>query len=402
MAGWSDGPGLSRRGVLGAGTGALAALAGCSGVPVLGGNCRLADASGAWPQPGRDAGHTAYVSDDAGPAGPNVAWETTVADASAPRTTGIAVADDVLYAVGVEEAPRGDQEMGLDGFYRVFDAADGARRDDRVGMDAAVVGGPVVARERDLTLFVGRDSEGTHIMEEGHGAESGVLGRNVGGRTVAAPVLAPDGDRVYAAAPGGAVGFALSGEYLFSRGLPGRPRTPPAVDGNAVYIATRGRGLFALDPTTGETKWRDGRFAAGPPVVRDGTVYVRDGSRLRAFETDGNERWTATVDGDLTGPPAVTDGVLVHTDRTTAYARRPDGSQVWQAPVENRPCRQPLATGGRLYVPGAAGVTALDPASGERLWRYAGGVVAPPALAGGALFCPGARGSLVALGACRG
>ena len=400
MEGCSNG-GVTRRGLLGAGATTLAALGGCSGLPVLGGDCRLADVTGAWPQPGRDAGHTAYASDASGPPEPNVAWRTRVADARSPRTVGVAVADGVLYAVGLEQ-PGGDdeRETGLDGFYRTFDAADGARGTDRVGMDSAAVAGPVVARDRSQTLSLGRDDDGTDVRTEPHGDETGVLGRDARGRAVAAPVLAPDGDRVYVAGPGGVVGFALSGALLFGRGLDGRPRSPPAVADGTVYVAAREGGLHALDARSGETRWRDERPAAGPPVVHGGTIYTRDGHRLRAFATDGRERWTAGVPGDWTGPPAVTDGILVHTDRTTSYGRRPDGSLVWRTPVENRPLRQPLAAGERLYVPGATGVTALDPASGERLWRHETGLVASPALVGGALFLPRPDGALAALGEC--
>lgn len=400
MEGWSNG-GVTRRGLLGAGATTLAALGGCSGLPVLGGDCRLADVEGAWAQPGRDAGHTAYAPDASGPAEPTVAWRTSVADARSPRTVGVAVADGVLYAVGVEQPSGGDgNETGLDGFYRSFDAADGAQGADRVGMDSAAVAGPVVARERERTLYLGRDDDGTDVRMEPHGDETGVLGRDAAGRAVAAPVLAPDGDRVYVAGPGGVVGFALSGARLFRRGLDGRPRSPPAAVDGTVYVAARGGGLYALDARSGEPRWHDERPAMGPPVVRDGAVYVRNGHRLRAFATDGSERWTVGVPGDRTGPPAATDGLLVHTSRTTAYGRRPDGSLVWRTAVENRPLRQPLAARGRLYVPGATGVTALDPATGERLWRHGTGLVASPALVGGALFLPRPDGALAALGAC--
>ncbi|MFB6192244.1 MAG: PQQ-binding-like beta-propeller repeat protein [Haloarculaceae archaeon] len=382
---------LTRRSALAA-VPALGGVSGCARLRGPIGDCSLGRVTGSWAQPGGGPGHAGHRPDAAGPPDPGVAWETTVADAGSPRIAGIAVFDGTLYVLGVE---RPDEDP--DGFHRAYDAATGAPAGGGINSDEAVRSPPAVTDGG--VLHAARDDDGTSIAVSGLRREY-PLGREAGGREVAAPAV--DGGRVVAGSlGGGVVSFDMDGGFGWRRTLDGRIRSPVALADGTAYVAAGDGGLHALRLADGTTRWRDDRRAIGPPVAAGGTVTVRDGRRLRAFDPDGTERWTAGAFGDGTSPPAVTGDAVYHVDGTHAYCRRlADGSERWRRPVEAPARRQPLVGDDHLFVPEIGGVTAFALPYGERRWQVDGTPVAAPALVGDALFCPAADGRVRAIGAC--
>lgn len=75
-------------------------------------------------------------------------------------------------------------------------------------------------------------------------------------------------------------------------------------DARHVYITTTARDgqLRALDPRTGDTRWKVTTFdrsavASSATLDRDGRVFLADGTRMRALNTDGQELWRTPIVG---------------------------------------------------------------------------------------------------------
>ncbi len=126
--------------------------------------------------------------------------------------------------------------------------------------------------------------------------------------------------------------------------------SPPGnvkVDHNLVFVGQYfGPPLFAIDKTTGITKWM--YDSAGEPVVWHGSVYVYDGSTLTALdELTGGFEWSVSAPG-LASVPVVSDGVVFLPQF------RPQG--------------------------GAFGGRAFDAATGSPLWTFSGFTACGPDL----------------------
>jgi hypothetical protein len=92
-------------------------------------------------------------------------------------------------------------------------------------------------------------------------------------------------------------------------GPAGKDLTPPATDGDRLYVGSR-EGLHALDPADGHELWcfPIGHGLVAAPVVAGGVVYVagRD-HRLAALEaTSGQELWHYTVERRIEVSPLIT------------------------------------------------------------------------------------------------
>lgn len=149
-------------------------------------------------------------------------------------------------------------------------------------------------------------------------------------------------------------------------------------------FAARRFGTSALDPGTGETRWRtdgDGQTPA-EGVARvagflDGVLYTADGSTLRAYDGDGRLRWSTdrpdAKSGDVTRtycllptPDAVFWGTL-----GSLGAYDPGGSHLWSLDLRGSGAVYPAVSDGRLYVagPGTLLVTSRPGVLGEVVGR---------------------------------
>jgi eukaryotic-like serine/threonine-protein kinase len=143
-------------------------------------------------------------------------------------------------------------------------------------------------------------------------------------------------------------------------------------------------GVAAVDLTTRTQLWRyddpDGR-GHGSPTVAGGVVYVGDSSPVRpgilhALDaTTGTVRWTASLDDMLYSSPAVVDGVVY----------------LGSGNIYSDPAR---------FTPGI--IHAVDAATGTERWRLVlaerGGIVSSPAVVGGVLYVGCDDGHVYALG----
>lgn len=138
--------------------------------------------------------------------------------------------------------------------------------------------------------------------------------------------------------------------------------TPVLQDGTLYAAAFRG-GLHALDPGTGEVRWRHPAEGCSQPVVRAGRVY------------------TTTADRELHILRATDGALLVRTTFQTGAPSRPVVVGTWVM----------VGTGGALAVVSSGTGAVRD------LWTTYDGVSAAPATARGRLFVVSNGGTLHAM-----
>ena len=198
--------------------------------------------------------------------------------------------------------------------------------------------------------------------------------------------------------------------------LPAWSGSTPIVWGDRVFLnVADGPGVFlwCIDRTNGSILWKRllsrgnrqirKQNMSSPSPVTDGTgVWVMTGTGLlKAFDFDGNERWTRDIQRDYgpfgqlygygSSPLLFEDSLFVqvlhgsHTDAPSYLLRisKSDGKTVWR--VERRtaaeqespdayttPTLVRSGTGTEIVVSGADVVTGHDPSSGVELWRAEG------------------------------
>ncbi|WP_135302513.1 outer membrane protein assembly factor BamB family protein [Haloarcula amylovorans] len=103
-----------------------------------------------------------------------------------------------------------------------------------------------------------------------------------------------------------------------------------------------GNATGAPDYGAVATGWRvvgnQGTDIASGPTVGDDTVFVGDGSTVKAYaEADGTQTWTQSVDGSVFGSPTHDDGSLyVATDAGSVYALdASSGTVEWQRSTDS-------------------------------------------------------------------
>lgn len=247
--------------------------------------------------------------------------------------------------------------------------------------------------------------------------------------THASPTAACDGQRVFALfhndAGAWVTAFDLAGKQLWQKRVCGfNPQqfefgfgSSPMLHGGLLLVAAEydgpDSGLYALDPATGEQKWKAPRpeniTFSTPVAVRLGgrdQLLLSGANLLAAYDpATGKELW------QLAGATRATCGTMVwdealglafasggFPDRVTE-AVRADGSEVaWKAPVKNYEPSM-LAVDGALYCVADGGVAhCLSAADGKVLWRerIGGKFSASPVLVGGVIYAVNEQGALFA------
>jgi glucose dehydrogenase len=150
-----------------------------------------------------------------------------------------------------------------------------------------------------------------------------------------------------------------------------------AIADGMVLVGSRDGGLYGIDATTGERRWRvnhQGSWVIGSPAVRGGRVYVgsSDGHFFQAVElTTGRELWRLQTEANvLSSPLLVGDALVVGTYRTDAawgdlIALNPEtGALRWRLRMDGTVMSSPSAADGELYVGTDAGsIVAVSEAS---------------------------------------
>jgi outer membrane protein assembly factor BamB len=192
----------------------------------------------------------------------------------------------------------------------------------------------------------------------------------------------------------------------------------PTVSNGTVYTGSAAKAVHALDPGSGEERWRydTTSYVETPPEVVDGTVYTADADGVvYALSTDGSERWTHDTHHNLHSRalsvhdgrvfvgtagtmPGVVSGDTDESRASLVVALDADtGRKLWDYGAADWFAGTAVG-GGRVYAGDHTGrVSALDPESGEKLWtwrpgvtdedgRRRGAVLAPPTYHDGTLY----------------
>lgn len=181
----------------------------------------------------------------------------------------------------------------------------------------------------------------------------------------------------------------------------------PALDGDALYVATSGGDVKPVSISTGvvgAAVVRAGDRIWGAPAVEGGVVYAGslDG-KLYAANADGGERWRRDVGGAIAGDVVVVgdtvyagtlESRLVAVDKATGEVR-------WEFSGDNWFWARPLISDDTVYAPTTLGeVYAIDRASGRERWRSKAGsgeMHAAPTLTGGVLVVADRDGGVYGL-----
>lgn len=196
-----------------------------------------------------------------------------------------------------------------------------------------------------------------------------------------------------------------------------------AYDLQGRLYATTGFGkVVALDASTGQELWRQdvGAPMRAAPTLNSGRVFVVtvDNQTVALAAQDGHKLWTHAGSPEIASllgapAPAVDKGtVIVAYSSGELFALRVEtGATLWQDSVtvkrrtdaagDLRDIRaRPVMSGDRIFVVGHSGLmTAIDLATGQRVWQAELGGVQQPWLAGKVLYVLTNAADLVAVDA---
>lgn len=192
------------------------------------------------------------------------------------------------------------------------------------------------------------------------------------------------------------------------------------VDGGLVFVASGIGAMIALDPQTGEEKWRyESRTPMhSAPVASNGRVFVvSDDNEVFAFNANtGEVLWTyqAIVESArmLTSPaPAVVDDVVLvpFSSGELVALQVQNGGVLWQDALSSSARLTPLASlndiasgpavaDGYVIASAQSGVmTAFDLRTGQRIWRQPAGTIGFPLIVGDFVYAVTTEGQVVCL-----
>ncbi|MHB8859031.1 MAG: outer membrane protein assembly factor BamB family protein [Thermoleophilia bacterium] len=141
---------------------------------------------------------------------------------------------------------------------------------------------------------------------------------------------------------------AASGKLRWIFGLPKQiVDSSPVVVGSNVFFGTSEGILYALDPATGNEKWR---FSAGgwihsSPAVDKDVIYFGCGDPLKNQSIPGQVSGVFAIDAN-------------------------SGAQIWSFSTKEPVMETPSVEGGTLYVPADGNMLAIDAANGQLKWSF--------------------------------
>ena len=214
---------------------------------------------------------------------------------------------------------------------------------------------------------------------------------------------------------------AGTGRLLWSHDAGARIRTTPAVGDGRVVFGTQAGHVVALHERDGRPAWdfategagrtfddrgNDTTSVASAPTIAAGSVFVggRDGFLYALDLASGRERWRRTHDGSSWILATASDGRRLYVGSGSALIVQAvdpaSGEELWRAPTRGAVFAS-LALGGDavVYADFSGTLQALDAATGRALWQFpmGGRGLAAPVLADGAVFAASDQGVLYAI-----
>ncbi|WP_435101332.1 PQQ-binding-like beta-propeller repeat protein [Halarchaeum sp. P4] len=388
----------TRRGVLAAaGATGVAALTGCLGRVVAGDDrvyhrdAPVGDVRGSWPTYQHDFANTGTTDDS----GPSVdATVEGVASGTAAIATSVVLAD----GRGVVGYSDGNAE---DGAYRGFELGESDASwtvTYPLGKSTPTVAGDAmfVSTAEFLAAYDARRGELCWRLN------TGGLGAVSNAPVLAADTLLSDGgETVYGRDP-----ETGKTRWQYESGQSG----PALVARDGVAYTTVGAdgtstGVAAVDPATGEERWRrEGLPQSVAPLVAGDThlYYAAHRGDVYALSlADGTTQWTATLPLPEDGSAylAVADGRLhaQSPDTTLAALDTETGGDLWRRTLGGEPHglgpRPPAIAGDTRFALDDDAVYALDAETGETRWSLAldvePGLMSAPSVRDDALYYAG-------------
>lgn len=173
---------------------------------------------------------------------------------------------------------------------------------------------------------------------------------------------------------------AATGEQRWRAELPTPSRAAPTVADGRAFVVTIDNRLIALDAATGRTLWTFDSPAATAALLGGAAPAAADGAAVAAMTTGEIIAFRA-VNGRVTWDDALTAVRRIGVSEAIPAARA-----------------LPVISEGQVIAVGAAGFsTAIDFATGTRIWDRGVGGIETPAVVGGYVFLATDGGQLLAL-----
>ncbi|MEV0778117.1 serine/threonine-protein kinase [Streptomyces sp. NPDC050428] len=226
-------------------------------------------------------------------------------------------------------------------------------------------------------VYLSSDDQGTLLALDARNGGRRWQRRTTGSGTVITSVSGGtlyygSGDYLYAADPDSGETRWKDKDYTL--------HMAPITVGDAAYARFQ-TFFFVRDANTGEPLWKYEVGAGEDIVVADGTVYAHGGQVLHAVDTGtGKERWTHEADSTAVTRPVVArgmvhfgsrDGTLYAVDARTGTEswRRGFTGKLWDPRIADGAV-DPVVAGEVVYFANNAYVSAFDAGTGKPLWRH--------------------------------
>ncbi|MFC1490883.1 PQQ-binding-like beta-propeller repeat protein, partial [Candidatus Latescibacterota bacterium] len=170
---------------------------------------------------------------------------------------------------------------------------------------------------------------------------------------------------LYAVTPWGTIKWKFESDNLFATS------SPSIGSDGTIYATAHGLRLYAINPD-GTEKWNNYLFDnpkdSSPVIAADGTIYMGIADDLRAFNSDGTNKWEYDMGTYADSTPIIgTDGIVYYIgpERNgveTLNAFNPDGSINWEYEIyqTEHDSQLGMSSDGTLYVGTDVGLYAFQ------------------------------------------
>jgi len=166
--------------------------------------------------------------------------------------------------------------------------------------------------------------------------------------------------------------------------------TSPVVANGLVFVGA-GKEMYALDASTGATRWEysGDEYVVSSATIGDGRVFYSDAKHFYALDQHtGALTWKSPSTFAVYFSPIVAKQTVFFTDGDNLVAlNTADGTKRWETGIPNEIIRPGGVQGSRLFVKSTSTLYALDVDTGKVVWRFdEPSFVSFPAIAGDKLF----------------